>query len=85
MYAWRAANGKNSEKKRRMANEADFAFRQAFALCPWSKDTVTGYVHLLISENRFSDAVQVVETALEMGPHSAEFDPLAQEVRSHGH
>ena len=67
-----------------MASEADFAFRRAFALCPWSKDTVAGYVHLLLNENRFSDAARVVETALEMGPHNAEFDRLAQEVRNHG-
>ena len=67
-----------------MANEADFAFRQAFALCPWSKDTVTGYVKLLIDEKRFSDAARLADIALEMGPHSAEFDRLAQEVRSHG-
>jgi uncharacterized protein HemY len=44
---------------------------------------VTGYVQLLINEKRFSDASQVVEIALEMGPHAAEFDRLAEEVAQH--
>jgi len=84
VYAWRASNAKTSEEKRRMSSEADFAFREAFALCPWSKVTVTGYVQLLINEKRFSDASRIVEIALEMGPHAAQFERLAEQVKGHG-
>ena len=33
-----------------MNDEADFAFRQAWALCPYSPETVFRYVDLLMSE-----------------------------------
>jgi hypothetical protein len=34
LYAWRANHSANDSEKRRMTSEADFAFRQAWALCP---------------------------------------------------
>jgi len=49
-----------------MQNEADFAFRQGWALCPYSPKAVYRYVNLLAYENRVSDAILVVETALKM-------------------
>ncbi|MGA9450489.1 MAG: hypothetical protein WBW41_03990 [Verrucomicrobiia bacterium] len=46
-----------------MNNEADFAFRQAWALCPYSPEAVFRFVNLLLSQNRVSDALVVAETA----------------------
>jgi hypothetical protein len=45
---------------------ADFAFRQAFALCPYSPEAVFRYVNLLLSEGRTADAVLIAETAEKM-------------------
>jgi hypothetical protein len=45
-----------------MNDEADFAFRQAWALCPYSPDAVFPYINLLLSQNRISDALLVAET-----------------------
>ena len=36
VYVWHWKNSKSPDDKKRMAKEADFAFRQAFALCPYS-------------------------------------------------
>ena len=49
-----------------MNDEADFAFRQAWALCPYSPEAVFRYVNLLMSENRGADALLVAETAAKM-------------------
>ena len=49
-----------------MNDAADFAFRQAWAICPYSPETVIRYVNLLISQNRRSDALLVAETAAKM-------------------
>jgi len=49
-----------------MNDEADFAFRQAWALCPYSPEAVFRYVNLLLSQNRTSDARLVAETAAKM-------------------
>jgi hypothetical protein len=63
LYAWRAQHTADAAEKKRMNNEADFAFRQAWALCPYSPEAVFRYVNLLLSENRVSDALLVAETA----------------------
>jgi hypothetical protein len=49
-----------------MNNAADFAFRQAFALDPFSPEVVFRYVNLLLSDNRIADAILVAETAGKM-------------------
>jgi hypothetical protein len=66
LYAWRAQRAADAAEKKRMNAAADFAFRQAFALCPYSPETVVRYANLLFSENRFSDALVVAETAAKM-------------------
>ncbi|MDD5139832.1 MAG: hypothetical protein PHY43_06170 [Verrucomicrobiales bacterium] len=66
LYAWRAQHAADDSEKKRMNDAADFAFRQAMALCPCSPETVYRYVNLLMSENRIADAIVVAETAGKM-------------------
>ena len=61
-----APNTHPAAEKKRMNEEADFAFRQSFALCPYSPEAVFRYVNLLVSEQRLSDALLVAETAAKM-------------------
>jgi hypothetical protein len=63
LYAWRAKHAVTAGEKERMTREADFAFRQALALCPYSPETVEHYVDFLKSQNRDSDAVLLGELA----------------------
>jgi hypothetical protein len=49
-----------------MARAADFAFRQAWALCPTSPEAVFRYVNFLLKQKRISDALLVAETAAQM-------------------
>jgi len=63
LFAWRAQHPANATEKERMNNAADFAFRQAWALCPYSPEAVFRYVNLLINQNRIADALVVAETA----------------------
>jgi len=66
IYAWRAQHAAEASEKQRMNQAADFAFRQAFALCPYSPEVVFRYVNLLLSEHRGADALLVAETAAQM-------------------
>ena len=66
LYAWRARHATDAAEKKRMNDAADFAFRQAWTLCPYSTETVFRYVDLLISQNRRADALLVAETAAKM-------------------
>jgi hypothetical protein len=66
LYAWRAQHATDAGEKKRMNDAADFAFRQAWALCPYSSETVFRYVNLLMSEHRTADALLILETAEKM-------------------
>jgi hypothetical protein len=66
LYEWRAQHATDAGEKKRMADAADFAFRQAWALCPYSLETVFRYGSFLLSQNRRADALLVAETAARM-------------------
>jgi Flp pilus assembly protein TadD len=56
-----------------MATEADLAFRQAFALCPYSPEVVFRYVGLLLQNGRKQDALLVATTASKIEPANGQF------------
>lgn len=62
LYAWRAQHANNAFEKDRMARAADFAFRQSWALCPYSPEVVFRYVQFLMEEQRTPDALLIAET-----------------------
>lgn len=66
LYGWRAQHAADAGEKKRMNDAADFAFRQAWALCPYSLETVFRYVNLLMSQGRTADALFIAETAAKM-------------------
>lgn len=58
LYAWRLNNTTSDAERLRMGKEADFAFRQAFALCPYSPEALFRYVNLLIQRGRIDEALR---------------------------
>jgi len=66
LYAWRLKHATDASEKERMAHETDFAFRQAWALCPYSPEAVFRYVNFLLEQKRVADALVVAETAAQM-------------------
>jgi len=80
LYQWRLANRKPD--KSRLEGEADYAFRQAFALCPGSPEVVYRYVNFLLSENRYDDAILIVETAKKVAPDNQQFDSLLSQLKN---
>jgi hypothetical protein len=87
LYAWRAQHAADASEKERMNNESDFAFRQAFALCPYSPEVVFQYVNLLMSEGRTADALFIAETAEKMpemqGNNSEQVRGLIQQLKQY--
>jgi tetratricopeptide (TPR) repeat protein len=93
VYAWRAnqlnvapgtalANRANRYQAEadRMTKEADFAFRQAYALCPYSPEALYRYVQLLASNSRFDDAILLARTSGKVGPPNGQFQMLLAEL-----
>jgi tetratricopeptide (TPR) repeat protein len=64
VYSWRLANARTPEEHQRMFREADFAFRQAFAYCPYSPEAMFRYTTLLVNAGRTDDAILITETGL---------------------
>ena len=81
VYAWRVTNATSAAEKKRMAKEADFAFRQAFALCPYSPEAVFRYSSLLVKQGRKKDARLVAETAQRLDPRHGGFAKLVGELQ----
>ncbi len=92
LYSWRTGvspnNGqtpkeylpKTDAERQRMIAEADFAFKQAFALCPTSPEAVYRYANFLISNRRKADALLVAQAAAHIAPESEHFKYLVKDL-----
>jgi len=95
IYAWRLGmNGapltdeqkafmpKTAAERDRLLKEADFAFKQAFAFCPYSPEAVFRYMQVLLSANRLDDAILVVETAQKLDPYNLQLGDTLKKLQS---
>ena len=57
VYAWRAGHAQSDYERERMTREADFAFRQALALGPASRETAFYYAEFLMTQQRTNDVL----------------------------
>jgi len=60
VYAWRAEHDPAAGDQARMAAAADFAFRQALALCAYSPEAASRYASFLTQQQRGEDAKRVL-------------------------
>lgn len=81
LYAWRAAHADELPERQRMSTEADYAFRQAFAICPSSAEVVMRYANLLLAARRISEALSVVRTGCELYPEHPAMRDLLERLR----
>jgi tetratricopeptide (TPR) repeat protein len=69
IYEWRANNARDKAQQKRLLDEAEFAFKQAFAYCPFSEGA-SRYAQLLEGTGRAEDALRVVQTFQKMDPYN---------------
>ncbi len=81
IYTWRLGQTTALSEKARLLKEADLAFRQALALCPYSPEAVFRYVNLLVEQKRWADAIAVVQTATKLDPKNATLSTLLKELK----
>jgi hypothetical protein len=82
VYAWRCQETKDSAEKQRLLQAADFALRQAFALCPTCAEAVFRYVNLLTQQNRFDDALRVARLAAEADSQNGALAKLVRDLQN---
>ncbi len=91
IYAWRVGMAagsptppqylpKTEAERQRMLKEAEFAFKQAFAFCPYSPEAVYRYVNLLASSGRMNDAILIAETCRKLDPFNPQIVGLVQQL-----
>ena len=81
VYMWRAIQPQsNPAEKQRMTREADFAFRQAYALAPHSPEALYRYVQLLVNNQRFDEALLLARTSSKIEPANAGLHNLVREL-----
>jgi tetratricopeptide (TPR) repeat protein len=92
VYAWRLGPEcaqyfpqyapKTPEARARLMKEADFAFRQALAFCPYSPEAVFRYVQILMQQNRLEEAILIAKTCLKLDQYNGQVQGLVQQLEN---
>ncbi len=87
VYAWRLGSPcpeeyrqKNVAGTQALIRETDFAFKQAFAFCPYSPEAVIRYINFLLQFNRLDDALLVAQICLKFDPHNDQIKGLVKQL-----
>jgi tetratricopeptide (TPR) repeat protein len=97
MYAWRCfprspqnPSGcppefaqKSPASQAALIREADFAFKQAFAFCPYSPEAVYRYVNFLMQFGRFDDAILIAQTCQKLDPYNDQITGLIKTIQDY--
>lgn len=83
LYAWRAKHSNYPAEKKRMEREADFAFRQAWAMCPDSSEVVFLYVQFLMDTLRTDDAILIAKTCRPMDTRDNDVSSLLKNLEQY--
>jgi len=92
IYAWRLGvlSGtptppqylpKNESERQELIKEADFAFKQALAFCPYSPEAAFRYINFLILFNHLDDALLVAQTCLNFDPNNSPVASLVKQLK----
>jgi tetratricopeptide (TPR) repeat protein len=83
MYAWRLSpecppeyRQKTGESQAALIRETDFAYKQAFAFCPYSPEAVFRYINFLMALGRSDDAMLIAETCRKLDPYNRSITDL---------
>ena len=88
VYSWRLYQAapeykpKSNAELQTLLKEADFAFLQAFAFCPYSPEAVFRYVQLLLQFNRIDDAMLIARTCLKLDPYNSSVTGLVDQLKA---
>jgi beta-lactamase regulating signal transducer with metallopeptidase domain len=93
VYSWRLGGGptdlppeyapKSDAEKQKLTQAADFAFKQAFAMCPASPEAVFRYINFLMKQGRKTDALAVAHAAAIVDPKNEIFRTLEKNISQH--
>ncbi len=71
---------KNPEEHQRVIRETEFAFKQAFAFCPYSPEAVYRFVQFLSNQGRDDEAIMISKTCMKFDPENGQIANLIQQL-----
>jgi len=83
IYQWRSRpqNSRSATERPRVLKEAEFAFKQAFAYCPYSPEAVFHFMDLLLQNpGRIDDAILILETCHKLDPYNAQISEWIEQL-----
>jgi tetratricopeptide (TPR) repeat protein len=87
VYAWRLGPQCPEEYRQKtpaaveaLRRETDFAFKQAFAFCPYSPEAVIRFMNYLLQYGRLEDALLVVETCAKLDPYNDQWKVIVKQL-----
>ena len=87
VYAWRLSPQCSAEYRQKttagtqaLIHETDFAFKQAFAYCPYSPEAVFRYINFLLQYGRIEDALLVAQTCQKLDPYNGQVNGLMKQL-----
>ncbi len=95
MYAWRCGlpgslpdcppeyRQKSAASQAALIRETDFAFKQAFAFCPYSPEAVYRYINFLLPQGRFDDALLIAQTCQKLDPFNDQINGLIKKLQDY--
>jgi len=81
VYNYRIGVSKTPQEQQRMFKEAEFAFKQAYAFCPYSPEALFRWVNLLITTGRADDAMLIANTSQKLDPFNGQIENLIFELK----
>jgi hypothetical protein len=85
VYQWRSRpqNSRSATERPRVNKEAEFAFKQAFAYCPFSPEAVFHFMDLLLSQPtpRIDDAILLLETCHKLDPYNGQITDWIDQLK----
>jgi tetratricopeptide (TPR) repeat protein len=84
LYQWRVSEagrlGRTAEYQR-VLKEAEFAFKQAYAFCPYSPEALFRYINLLLQMGRVDEALMLATTSQKLDPFNGQIENLIFELQ----
>ena len=85
IYQWRSRpqNSRSATERPRVNKEAEFAFKQAFAYCPFSPEAVFHFMDLLLNQPspRIDDAIRILETCHKLDPYNGQISEWIDQLQ----
>ena len=81
VYNYRIGAARTPQEQQRMLREAEFAFKQAYAFCPYSPEALFRWVNLLLTSGRIDDALLIATTSQKLDPFNGQIENLIYELK----